>query len=589
MFKIYKEVDPTISIMNMRKILSNMGINVIETLWENPFKDIFSCKLEIVNTKFAVFGKGITPEYCLASAYGELLEEIQTGIMFIDKFWSQKSKEIYNFIFDPYEVVFESKDIKELPESFKNSYIFFNSKVSLFEYWRENFINNSNKFICLPFTNIINNEIVYLPLGIISMINGTNGICSGNSYEEALIHGFSEIFERYVTKKIFLEKSSIPIISKQQLKTKFKKVYELIKQVEDENKYKVIVKDCTFNNTFPVMGIILINNITNKYVVNLGADPDLEVALHRCLTEVFQGGEEFQNSKSNNLILENDFNIIEEYNKQIKNGSGKWPKEFLISLDESDIKIIKFDSINNKFDYLINKFKKLGINNIYIRDCTYSLINSYQIVIPGLSEAFLFKEDYKYYNLDKLETIINIKKINLNELEELALKIEEHLYNKFYGTHNFVQDFINIYFDDNFWDEISLECLLFMIYFKLEMIDNALLWLKKYISLVEKNNMVKTEIFELFKCIYYILNLKNIYNLSIDEINNILLNFFDKDILSDSIEFTNKNDLLFEYLPSLNCFNCKNCKYKNCKYENMEEIYLKVKKFKNDFKCKELI
>ncbi len=35
------------------------------------------------------------------------------------------------------------------------------------------------------------------------MINGTNGICSGNSYEEALIHGFSEIFERYVTKKYF--------------------------------------------------------------------------------------------------------------------------------------------------------------------------------------------------------------------------------------------------------------------------------------------------------------------------------------------------------------------------------------------------
>ncbi len=41
MFNIYKEVNPTMSIMNMRNILSNIGIEVIETLWENPFKNIY--------------------------------------------------------------------------------------------------------------------------------------------------------------------------------------------------------------------------------------------------------------------------------------------------------------------------------------------------------------------------------------------------------------------------------------------------------------------------------------------------------------------------------------------------------------------
>ncbi len=87
MFNIYKEVNPTMSIMNMRNILSNIGIEVIETLWENPFKNIYSCKLKIIGTKFATFGKGISGAYCLASAYGELFEELQTGIMFIDKFW----------------------------------------------------------------------------------------------------------------------------------------------------------------------------------------------------------------------------------------------------------------------------------------------------------------------------------------------------------------------------------------------------------------------------------------------------------------------------------------------------------------------
>lgn len=64
------------------------------------------------------------------------------------------------------------------------------------------------------------------------------------------------------------------------MKTKFKSVYEFIAEIEKENKYKVIVKNYTINNTFPVIGIILINNNTNQYVVNLWADPDLEVALY---------------------------------------------------------------------------------------------------------------------------------------------------------------------------------------------------------------------------------------------------------------------------------------------------------------------
>ncbi len=53
------------------------------------------------------------------------------------------------------------------------------------------------------------------------------------------------------------------------MKTKFKSVYEFIAEIEKENKYKVIVKNYTINNTFPVIGIILINNNTNQYVVNL--------------------------------------------------------------------------------------------------------------------------------------------------------------------------------------------------------------------------------------------------------------------------------------------------------------------------------
>jgi len=40
---------------------------------------------------------------------------------------------------------------------------------------------------------------------------------------------------------------------------------------------------------FPVMAVVLINKTNNNIIVNFGASPVFDIALERCLTEIYQG------------------------------------------------------------------------------------------------------------------------------------------------------------------------------------------------------------------------------------------------------------------------------------------------------------
>ena len=51
-----------------------------------------------------------------------------------------------------------------------------------------------------------NKDIEYIPDRLFSYLFDTNGMCAGNSKEEALIEGLSEILERYVGMRIFEER-----------------------------------------------------------------------------------------------------------------------------------------------------------------------------------------------------------------------------------------------------------------------------------------------------------------------------------------------------------------------------------------------
>jgi len=62
----------------------------------------------------------------------------------------------------------------------------------------ENFIlyKNSSTIYGFPYINLLTNQINYYNLHFLTGLFGTTGFAAGNSLEEALVQGASEIYER---------------------------------------------------------------------------------------------------------------------------------------------------------------------------------------------------------------------------------------------------------------------------------------------------------------------------------------------------------------------------------------------------------
>lgn len=587
MHDCYKSVEPKSTIHHIKEILMQLNIFTRERVWFHPYEHIYSCEVEIINTGWSTFGKGITREFCLASAYGELIEEINTGLLFQSSSFSRYAIDSFNFRYDPAEEVISNKDFKELPEVFKKSFAFYDD-TSTFDFYKDSVDNESedNDVICYRFNDLLSEKEVMLPVRIVSLLNGSNGICAGNTREEALVHGLSEILERYAIKQFFLYGKTAPVIPNKILKIKFPLEYSLIREIEKADKYKIIVKDCTLNNTIPVLAILLIDIEEQLVAINFGSDPDLRIALHRCLTEILQN-EQVIDKKMNpisfELNREND-TIYSEYNKFIKSGTGKFPYSFFLDVGNSAPIFNQFTSIQEKYEELICVFSSLGAEMICVRECSYIAIYSYQIIIPSLSEVFKLPNSFKniYRHKESMYYLKNLNNLNNRELETFVDSLEMHIDHRYDGKRNFIQDYVYLQFDHMYWDDTPLECLLFVLYLKLENITKSHYWLKKYLLILEDVGDTNTNSFSFFSCIYDLLEIKiREYKHIDEEIVNILSVYYDEEIACDAYKTIANIDYLFDTFEALECFECDTCCNKSsCNYAEKEKVYLSVKKYK---------
>lgn len=126
-----------------------------------------------------------------------------------------------NYHVDPDEVVKSSKEIIEENNSFVKQYFKVRNmekasarekrkafeevqKLDLIKFDAE------NKYLTTPFYSMREQKIMYLPSFAYKSSYGSNGMAAGNTREEALIQGLSEILERYIQLKVFSEKIVFP-------------------------------------------------------------------------------------------------------------------------------------------------------------------------------------------------------------------------------------------------------------------------------------------------------------------------------------------------------------------------------------------
>ena len=409
----YKDELPTVTIRHTRDTLASYGIFATET-WNNVGSQIYSVHLSVPNTTITSNGKGCNKEFALASAYGELIERLSFLLPFrMSAFYIlfyEKLKENVGNIRQNSDQL-KSLDFKEWLLS-RDAGLYFDllttnpveqiNKISSLgqqnfrKIWNEwqgtiNYEMGANFHELHPNGMLEDDSsTLLLPYSILDYYYGSNGMCAGNSFEEAVIQGLCEIIERYVQRRLVLGVQEIIYDVTSFCVDKSKSIAQ-VKQILDENNYDITLLECPTPFSAYVIAAIVRTKNQGAYYVSLGCHSDIINAAERAVDELFQG----YNITTLSSAMVTDFTInvnsdsmYENYINLLKFGVGKYPLPFVVSSFP-----VKFDyelpeHQNNKelLNVLIESINTSG-NRIFISKGFDLGLCTYQIVIPGISEA----------------------------------------------------------------------------------------------------------------------------------------------------------------------------------------------------------
>lgn len=390
----YKETEPELTVKKLRKILNDEGIEVEESWMDKSSVDTFSLRLVIKGTQIGTNGKGVTREFACASAYGEFFERFQNKAL--GSFYFLEEEEFY---ITKDEKIQTAKELVENETSFMKYYF---KELFMDEASTEDKIKHLNSveirdkmeyglneaYITLPFFNVNKKKVEYLSPSIYRPWYSSNGMCAGNSKEEALIQGLAEIVERLVQKKLFLEKPRLPDIPEWYIE-KFPDIYERFLMMKEIEGYDFYFKDCSLGGQYPVAALVCIEKDTGRYGMKLGCHPDYGIAMERTITEITQGQDitDFCDKSKldfNNIQVENERNIINSF----KAGLAQYPYQLLgvnPVYDFVEMPDVSGNSNREILNDFLDDFIEKGYE-VYIRDESLLDVPSFHIIIPGISE-----------------------------------------------------------------------------------------------------------------------------------------------------------------------------------------------------------
>lgn len=445
----YKQKTPEETVQFLQDILKNMKVEVTETWQERSSIGTYALRLDFRGTKIGANGKGVSKAYDKASAYAEFFERYQNDILGPRVFFGSK----FPFLMSPDEKILSSAEIVQNANSFTSLYFsqrglsgvsdeekakaFYDvQKVDYHIYGLE------DKYITLPFYSIKEKKVVYLPKSTYTPFYGSNGMCAGNSPEEALVQGLSEIIERVVQRRIFTEKPALPDVPEEYIQ-QFPYVYEIIQKLKEQEKegYYYFIKDCSFGGQYPVAALIVYEKNTGKYGIKLGCHPDFGVAIERTLTEATQGQDLAEYSKRSSVDFTN--NHVDEW-KNIYNsykfGMGQYPYQLFSKNPTYAFTPVEDVSGMDNWEILhrwIGKITNAGYD-VMIRDVSYLGFPSFHIIIPGLSEM-VYPSDLQFRATNTRYYVSNIlrdcpEKINAKNSKLFISTMEYFLGNAYENT-----------------------------------------------------------------------------------------------------------------------------------------------------------
>jgi ribosomal protein S12 methylthiotransferase accessory factor len=254
---LHKEDCPENTISVIRKALHDIDILMLEK-WYSFNEYCYSVRIEDSKDRFmGANGKGITRELALASAYAEFVERLQNGYRY--RPYSTRSECVK---MHPSDFVREEFSIQEeLAERLKCKGILPETTLP---------------YVYTIFNDIKTNKEYVIPEVFLNFTCGTNGMCAGNSHDEALVQGICEVLERYAVREYFSQGHSPRLFKVDEMCS------ESVKAMIEEYKnigYQIDILDCTLDGTIPVICALFINKEQTKYSFSFASDPVFDVAI----------------------------------------------------------------------------------------------------------------------------------------------------------------------------------------------------------------------------------------------------------------------------------------------------------------------
>lgn len=228
--------------------------------------------------------------FSYASGYAEMYERFcnkmsfWTSIPFFDKLCE------YNLKNNGY-YLFPNEKIMPLNEMVKNSRICQKVQAAFFNdrsFDLENYLHipKVDKIIGAPFKGFNCADTKYIDPRIIQYI-GSSGMAAGNTIEEAINQGLSEIFEHYCFDQAMEFHDSLQFYELNLNNLQNPLLENIIAKIK-ANGNNIKILDLSYTFGYPVILSIVFNKMNNITIVNCGSFPVFDIALERVLTETYQ-------------------------------------------------------------------------------------------------------------------------------------------------------------------------------------------------------------------------------------------------------------------------------------------------------------
>lgn len=392
----FKEATPEVTVKRIQEALRKVGIEIEEKWYDSGIENCYSLSLRAGKGMPSSHGKGITKAFAQASAYGEFIERLQSGLFFYKLQSFECDPRVNLQCYAPDGKYFTAEELAQnanwidcIVESYPGL-----TKEALLRQFVMYAHTDDGKILCIPFYSLFEDKYVYLPAGFIEHMYSANGCCVGNTKEEALVHAFAEIMERKASIAAVTKGEAFAEIPEETLQT-FPAVSQILAKLRETEELDVKILDCSITSELPVICTRLINKKTQGYVTDFGADPVLEIAIQRTLTEIFQGRSLtglVSNEVSRPVLARLDqMRIATNVLNQLEIGRGLFTADFFAEEVSCDKPVSAFEDnsgLDNKqlLRKMMELYRKLE-KPVLIRNYNFLGFPCYKVIIPGFSES----------------------------------------------------------------------------------------------------------------------------------------------------------------------------------------------------------